>query len=432
MQLTPVDAFAKSLDFLFLDQYGDRIGVAVSGGSDSLALLVLAKDWAQQHGYILRAVTVDHRLRKEAAEEIAHVGAICAALGVPHDVLVWEGWDGAGNLQAQARAARYGLIDDWISKHDIDFVLLGHTADDQAETFLMRLARGSGVDGLAAMSDSNDEYLRPLLGTTRQALRDMLKARDIEWCDDPSNDDDRFDRIKARKIMDTLEPLGLTQERILQTVQHMANAKRALTWAACEFAKSSIIEDRGDLLIPVKTFYGAGGDTQARVIAGALQWIGGGAYRPRYNSLFEMSQRVARGENRTLQGVFLSKEGEMVRLAREVGKARVAPVVDVPGVDQDIEVVWDGRWGLSRSTGKPRWFGLRNRPGHAPDLTIRALGDSIKDVPDWRDTGLPRASLMASPAVFQGDTLIAAPVAGFPNGWTARIVADFSSFLVSR
>lgn len=432
MRLTPAEAFADGLEFLWQDQYGDQIGVAVSGGSDSLALLVLAHDWAKQHRFDLRAVTVDHRLRSEAAEEIAHVASVCRDLGIPHNVLVWDGWDGSGNLQAEARAARYALIDGWIADHGLDFVLLGHTADDQAETFLMRLARGSGVDGLAGMASSKDEYLRPLLGTTRQALRDMLSARHIEWCEDPSNEDDRFDRIKARKMMGHLAELGLTQDRILQTAQHMASAKLALEWAAYEFAKSKIIQQDGDLLIPVKTFYGVGGDTQSRVISGAIRWIGGGAYRPRYESLFEMAQRVAKGEKRTLQGVIFSKEGQMIRLAREFNKAFEAPLVEAVFEGPNSFVIWDQRWGVSQSDEKPNWFDLKRSVKAAPNLTIRALGESLKDVPDWRETGLPRASLMASPAVFDGETLISAPIAGLQNGFSARIVADYQSFLLSR
>ena len=122
----------------------DRIGVAVSGGSDSLALLHAARAW----GVVVEAVTVDHGLRPEAAEEAAYVAEVCRGLGVPHSVLRWEGWDGRGNLQDQARQNRYALIAGWAEARRLRSVALGHTMDDQAETLLMRLAREAGVEGL--------------------------------------------------------------------------------------------------------------------------------------------------------------------------------------------------------------------------------------------------------------------------------------------
>ncbi|WP_236628283.1 tRNA lysidine(34) synthetase TilS, partial [Sulfitobacter sp. HI0129] len=126
---------------------------------------------ADTRGLSLRAVTVDHGLRAGSAEEATGVAACCAALGVPHDTLQWADWDGSGNLQAAARDARYRLMADWAARHDIGAIALGHTADDQAETFVMRLARRSGVDGLSAMAPhsvrAGIEWLRPLLGIHR-------------------------------------------------------------------------------------------------------------------------------------------------------------------------------------------------------------------------------------------------------------------------
>ena len=112
-----------------------RLGVAVSGGGDSVALLHLLADWARESGTELRAVTVDHGLRPEAATEAADVARACAALGVGHDILRWSGWDGRGNLPDQARRARYRLMADWAQAHGIADVALGHTADDQPKPF---------------------------------------------------------------------------------------------------------------------------------------------------------------------------------------------------------------------------------------------------------------------------------------------------------
>lgn len=432
MRLTAEQALSDKLAFLLDDQYDEHLGVAVSGGSDSLALLVLAAKWVKENAFKISAVTVDHGLRPDAAGEIVHVAQVCAELGIAHDVLTWDGWDGSGNLQAQARAARLDLLDGWSEAKQVACVLLGHTADDQAETVLMHLARGSGVDGLAGIRDARDCFLRPLLDTGRDELQAVLRDRGIAWCDDPSNDDPRFDRVKARQMMGHLAELGLTRDRLVQTAKHMQSAQSSLTEAAGEFAKANVRLEGGDLLVPKRVFYGIAGDTQARVISSALMWIGRQAYRPRYAALLEMAHAAARGKARTLHGVQMTPEGDDVRMSREYN-AIDSETADIEvSVLQDGYPLWDGRWGVFASAPRRSVLPWR-RAGKLPStLTIRALGEHIKDVPDWRDTGLPRTSLMASPAVFDGETLIAAPVAGLQSGFCARIVADFTSFLLSR
>ena len=168
---------ADHLAAFYREGFPARLGVAVSGGSDSLALLHLLHDRIRTG---LAAVTVDHRLRPESASEALHVARLCERLGVPHDVLQRTGWDGRGNLQDQARRSRTSLIADWARSCGIEAVALGHTADDQAETVLMRLARAAGVDGLSGMAPRHAqegiEWHRPLLTCGREALREVLQG----------------------------------------------------------------------------------------------------------------------------------------------------------------------------------------------------------------------------------------------------------------
>src|SRR6056297_1004168 len=149
----------------------DNLGIGVSGGSDSMGLLTVLADWAHNGGPVLRAVTVNHGLRPEAEQEAAHVAQVCETLGIGHDVVAWQGWNGQGNLPDQARRARYGLMADWAEARGIGQVAIAHTVDDQAETFVMRLAREAGVDGLAAMTrqwrHGPVEFCRPALSLSR-------------------------------------------------------------------------------------------------------------------------------------------------------------------------------------------------------------------------------------------------------------------------
>ena len=166
--MTPPGALAGPAGAVLDAARAGTLGVAVSGGSDSVALLLLVRAWAAVSGREIAAVTVDHGLRAGSAGEAADVAALCARIDVAHDVLNWRGWDGRGNLQDHARRARRDLIADWAQERGIATVALGHTLDDQAETVVMRLARGSGVDGLAAMAVVSQAacvvWLRPLLG----------------------------------------------------------------------------------------------------------------------------------------------------------------------------------------------------------------------------------------------------------------------------
>jgi tRNA(Ile)-lysidine synthase len=140
--LTPqFDTLTSDLRARLPERLPERLGIAVSGGGDSIALMHLLHRIASDEGVALFAATVDHGLRAESADEARTVAKQAAALGIPHDTLRWQGWDGAGNLQDHARQARYALLKEWAKRNDISAIALGHPADDQAETLLMRLAR---------------------------------------------------------------------------------------------------------------------------------------------------------------------------------------------------------------------------------------------------------------------------------------------------
>lgn len=207
------------------------LGLAVSGGPDSMALLELAA--AALPGKIA-AATVDHGLRAESAAEAALVAARCAALGVNHAILKIT--LGSGNLQAQARAARYAALAGWMESGQIAALTTAHHADDQAETLLLRLGRGSGVAGLAGVRargrvpGSPLPLLRPLLGWRRSALAEVIAVCGTAVVQDPSNTDDRFDRARIRKAV--AEADWLDVPALAASAAHLADADVALDWAA--------------------------------------------------------------------------------------------------------------------------------------------------------------------------------------------------------
>ncbi len=390
----------------------ETAGVAVSGGSDSLAMLCLL----HEKGWSLEAATVDHGLRPEAAAEAAFVSEFCAARGIPHETLKVDLSGMTGNLQDNARRARYSALKKWAGQRGIAHVALGHTADDQAETFLMRVARGSGLDGLSGMSSRSEDgdvtWLRPLLTARRSELQDYLRDQDIAWIDDPSNVDERFERVRMRKALQVLEPLGVTPEKIWQVTFNLREVRMELDHRARTTFLEFCEETNGDLVFAQDALKASvlGHETRRRMINSALLWVSGADYPPRQESTLSLSIAISKGETHTLHGCIVTS-GDEVRFTREFNAVK-----DLRG---PTDALWDGRWAL----GGP----------HAPDLEVRALGEAVKDTP-WRETGMPRQSLLASPAVWRGEELVAAPVAGLSNGWTTEATGrgNFTDFLISR
>lgn len=388
------------------------IGVAVSGGSDSTAMLHLLNRWALGAGVRLHAVTVDHGLRKEAAGEARAVAEFCAGLGVGHTTLHWTDWDGKGNLQDQARRARYRLMTAWAKERDIKTIALGHTADDQAETFLMRLARGSGVDGLSGMQQMRKadgiNWVRPALFLYRQKLRDYLGRHAIKWIDDPSNEDERFDRVKARKVLKALAPLGIDVERLAGTAQDLQMARQALEIQTQYEAQMIATIVDGDVILERSAFHKLSAEISARLLSHALRWVSCAEYRPRRTALMEAERAIIATKSATLHGCLISPNKSEIRITREHQA--------VKDVICPTDAIWDNRWQFSGP--------------HAKGLELRVLGEAgLAQCPDWRETGAPRASLLATPAVWQNRALIAAPLAGLSNGWVTSALFGADHFI---
>lgn len=220
-----------------------QLGIAVSGGPDSMALLLLA---TQSYPGAIAAATVDHQLRPESADEAKHVTDICAQLGVPHTILT-PTEPISGNLQSAARAARYALLEEWRTAQSIDWIATAHHADDQLETVLMRLLRGSGVDGLSAIRPANGAIIRPLLGIGKAELSDYLHTQGIDAVSDPSNTDPQFDRVRMRDALVSLPDFD--PDRIARSIGALRDASQALDWITDQAAKAHIVEAGQDAIL---------------------------------------------------------------------------------------------------------------------------------------------------------------------------------------
>lgn len=218
----------------------DRLLCAVSGGADSLALLLLAQQILPDK---LVAATVDHQLRPESADEAKIVAEICRNLGVPHVILTPEEKI-AGNLQSSARTARYALLERAAHAQNCAHIATAHHADDQLETLLMRLARGSGVDGLSGIRARNGHIVRPLLEFTKAELIDICSSAGIQAIHDPSNTNTDFDRVAMRRwLASTQHPFPAN--RALRSASALADASDALGWMTDTLAAERICKKEG-------------------------------------------------------------------------------------------------------------------------------------------------------------------------------------------
>jgi tRNA(Ile)-lysidine synthase len=213
--------------------------VAVSGGPDSTALLLMAAEWAKRRGRTrIEAATVDHGLRPESAEEAKTVAALCARLGVAHRILQWTGAKPSSRLQERAREARYRLLADHAKAIGADALLTAHHADDQAETVLFRLLRGSGVAGLRGIELTTKRdgmtIVRPLVGLRKRELIAFAEARRAPFVDDPSNADPRFARTRLRALLARLGEEGLEAEALDRLARRAGETEQALAHLTAE------------------------------------------------------------------------------------------------------------------------------------------------------------------------------------------------------
>ena len=270
-----VTRFAADLDALVAP--GERVGVAVSGGPDSLALLLLAV--AARPG-LVEAASVDHRLRPESASEAAMVAAVCDQLGVPHTTLTVD-WDEVPKSQVQAAASfhRYRLLCDWAQARDLGSVATAHHLDDQAETLLMRLNRGSGVMGLAGIRITRPlgetiTLIRPLILWRHSQLESVCATAKLIPVVDPGNDDPRFDRTHARQLLAANK--WLDPRSVAQSAHHLAEAEEALEWIVNDMAKTRVRRKGKDVLIDARDLPT---ELQRRLVLIGIEMMGGSSPR---------------------------------------------------------------------------------------------------------------------------------------------------------
>ncbi len=351
-----MDKIKKSITFESfydaLDSIGTSpIGLAVSGGSDSMALFYLSLFWSQSTGNIIKVASVDHGLRKGSDAEVEFVKDRVEknlvshfSLKSPLDICNLQ-----GNMQDNARRVRYNLLTEWAKKEEIECVLLGHTLDDQEENLILRFFRGSGVDGLASIEKkkfhNNILLFRPLLEYRKGFLQTFLKKIGKNWVEDPSNENDKFERVKIRKLLIKLKEAGLIKKRFFQTADHMRRASKVLAKVAINETKSMIeITELGEIKIDILKYIKAFEDTRLRILSGLISWYSGDFYRPRFTQLNKLQKLLAEKSDVkgvSLGGIIIKKSGNFITTNREFS------AIKSKGNIKFEKILWDNRWNIS-------------------------------------------------------------------------------------
>jgi tRNA(Ile)-lysidine synthase len=396
-----------------------RVLLAVSGGPDSMALMGFAASWRSRQGDapLMEVVTVDHGLRPESRREAETVAASARQLGLPHRLLSWNAGPVRSAVQEAARAARYELLLSLARTAPVvrTAIVTAHTRDDQAETVVMRLARGSGVDGLAAMraqrqlsAEGPVDLLRPLLDQSKSDLMAWLSDNGMAWVTDPSNSDCRFERGRLRRLQPALEEAGLTAQALALSARRLARARAALEAATDELMRAAVDVHSGAFAeVRMEPFMEAPEEFRVRLLARLIRAFGGAGTDIQLSQIEVLEQSLQARPERTrttLGGCLIEPRRLFVRIFREVGRAGLPDVRIEPG--QAIN--WDNRFEVC-VRGDPR----REFETASGRLSIRAL--SPAEFANLRRINpecarVPTLAALTLPGLWRDDTLLAAPL----------------------
>lgn len=339
------------LDQLFAPVRGQRaLALAVSGGADSLALLLLAHRWTQSVSDApqLAVYSLDHGLRPEAGTEVAAVLRIAGDLGIKATALRWADPKPEAGLQEAARSARYGLIGQAMAADGIDILLTGHHMGDQAETVLMRMAHGSGLEGLKGMTSwsivEGVRVFRPLLGVDPAALRRFVLDAGLTPAEDPSNSDPHYERVRWRQAMPMLADLGLDAQALALLAERIGEADAAIGQMADRcFTELVRLDGFGSARIDLASFMALSPAISARLLGRVLNIVGGRQKPRALGQVERLRQSIAEGDlpkSTTVLGCVVRLKGNDIAIAREPGRTALPDAILLP----KSELVWDERF----------------------------------------------------------------------------------------
>lgn len=309
------------------------IAAGVSGGADSLALVIRLQQWAKIQNKKIVALTVDHQLRPESAAEADYVAGLMQRLGIEHHILVWDGDKPVKGIEEEARMARYHLLQKWCAEHNVRVLATGHHRRDQAETFLLRLQRGSGLYGLSGILPVSRRgelmIIRPQLEDTPSELKEFLQKQGIEWVEDPSNQCEDFMRVKIRNYLPILEKeLGISEQRLADTAAVLSRTRAYIEEQVDKVVKNQAREFADGLAfaLPEKTVAELSQEICYRVLAQLIRRGGKKEYVPEGEEMLRLCcnlQHCDEFKGCTLGGCEIFKAMKKIWIVPELGCKKI-------------------------------------------------------------------------------------------------------------
>ena len=399
----------KKLIKIFNAQIIDsKIAIAVSGGVDSMVLMNLAKESDSLNDKNVFILVVDHGLRAESKQEAKFVKNEAKKLGFPTRILKWKGSKPNKRIQEEARNKRYSLLINFCRENNINNLYLAHHLDDQIETFLFRMFRGSGLQGLTSFSSSYERngltLIRPLIDTPKSELISYARRKKINWVEDPSNENQKYDRVKLRKVLPLIYKEGFDKKVFLKSVKKLRLANQALDQITKEFVLQYVIINKNiSVFINQELFLTAPEDVQLRVLQNTIRIFSGERYySPNYLKILNL-MNWARNDNdisaKTLGGtIFRKRKGGLI-LYKEVKKLNdIKPIK----LSKSKYKAWDNRFLIKINKS------VKGEISYLGNEGVKIL-KSKKILGKKGFNGIPLTALYSIPAMWDGKRLISAP-----------------------
>lgn len=389
--------------------YNENVCVGVSGGSDSLGLLLVLSKWAKDNNCNIIAITVDHKLRLESAAEASYVKSICEQLNIKHVILTWDSKKPSNNIESKAREARYSLISKYCVDNSIKYLLTAHHIDDQAETFFIRLFRGSGIDGLSSMRDITELYgiiiIRPFLKIYKKQIQNYLNENKVEWMEDKSNSDEKFLRNKIRKFINTFDNRDEIISRISFAIEEINKNRVLIDSFISKIEKNNVKFDTFGSCIFNKNLLNEKEDILLKIFAKIAMKISGNIYKPRLEKLKRLVN-IIKNSNKiryTFYGcIFETYNNNLFIVYREYA-----------AIDNDVEliyndyVIWDNRFKIRLSKDIKNVFVTHVKEGEFNSILKSTIKNDYKKYKEMKEVkGIEKKIFYTLPVIYFKDKYV--------------------------
>lgn len=418
MALELENNFCQKMDIIFPNNYPKKILLAISGGLDSVALLFLLQKYCNDKKITLIAATIDHKMRDASAKEAAFVADICQNNQIKHHLLINNNFIPDRNIEANLREIRYNLLLDLCYEEQIEYLFLAHHKQDVAENFLIRLFRGSGIDGLSAMEEisklKNIHLIRPLLDFSKEELQKYLKEKNIKHIEDPTNKDKKFLRNKIRNFLNNLDDKDLINDRIIKASKSILENRKIINKIVKEKADQIYqLYDLGYFLLNKQKFKDLELELALRYLNIIVNYFNGKFYKSRLRKIENLYHWMTSNKKHLAKNF----DGAMIEdyddnyfiIYRE--KSKIQDMI----INKDGQYDWDNRFKITIKNKKQSYQELTIGTLHSTEFN-QLLKNNINFKRFNKIKNPIKKIFYTIPVIRSGNDILAIPNLDFING----------------